>query len=321
MLWLTWRQHRIETLIMIVLLLLLAGITINTGLTIYALYDQMGITKCVSPSNSCYTAVANFNSQAAFKAFGGPTWYNLFITIPLALPLIAGIFIGVPVVARELEQGTYRLVWTQGVPWYRWFFTKISLLAVTIVGSFVILSVLLSWWSVPLSNAPGSVWQFYNIQGIVLPAYALFTFALGISAGVLVRRILPGMAIALVLFILLRIVIEVFLRPSFLPPLTYTYALSDTNAHTPAQAWVVQTSTLNRQGDVVPDTAPNVCENAGAGQDQYWHCLDDHGFRGRTTYQPIERFWLFQGIEGGIYVLLSGFLFFAAYWLIKRRIL
>jgi len=51
------------------------------------------------------------------------------LTIPLilplaSLPLFLGMFIGVPLVAGELEQGTHRLAWTQGITRERWIVSK-----------------------------------------------------------------------------------------------------------------------------------------------------------------------------------------------------
>src|SRR5262249_48023194 len=45
-----------------------------------------------------------------------------------SLPLLVGAFIGAPLVARELDQGTYLLAWTQGVPRQRWLLTKLAML-------------------------------------------------------------------------------------------------------------------------------------------------------------------------------------------------
>jgi len=38
----------------------------------------------------------------------------------VAVPGLIGIFWGAPLVARELETGTYRLAWTQSVTRKRW---------------------------------------------------------------------------------------------------------------------------------------------------------------------------------------------------------
>jgi hypothetical protein len=44
-----------------------------------------------------------------------------------------------------------------------------------------------------------------------------------------------------------------------------------------------------------------------------------HGYRGYLVYQPASRFWAFQGIETGIYVVLAAALLGVTFWVLKRR--
>jgi hypothetical protein len=44
-----------------------------------------------------------------------------------------------------------------------------------------------------------------------------------------------------------------------------------------------------------------------------------HGFRQVVTYQPANRFWTFQGIEFGIFMVLASALLAGAYFLVTRR--
>jgi hypothetical protein len=48
--------------------------------------------------------------------------------------------------------------------------------------------------------------------------------------------------------------------------------------------------------------------------------IDRLGYRQRATYQPLERFWLFQWIETGIYALLTVGLTVFSFWWIRRRL-
>ena len=47
--------------------------------------------------------------------------------------------------------------------------------------------------------------------------------------------------------------------------------------------------------------------------------LMQHGLRQLTTYQPINRFWPFQLIEGGWLLALSVVLIATTVWLVRRR--
>jgi len=44
-----------------------------------------------------------------------------------------------------------------------------------------------------------------------------------------------------------------------------------------------------------------------------------HGYRGYLTYQPASRFWAFQAIEAGIFMILAAALLGVTFWVVKRR--
>ena len=44
-----------------------------------------------------------------------------------------------------------------------------------------------------------------------------------------------------------------------------------------------------------------------------------HGYRGYLAYQPADRFWAFQGIETGIFLVLAAALLGVTFWVLKRR--
>src|SRR4029453_1954649 len=86
------------------------------------------------------------------------------------LPLLAGLFWGAPLVAREIEHGTHRLVWTQGVSRLRWAATKIGLVAVGVLGITAIYAGMLTWWITPVMRTSGQQFSyvFFDIHGIVV---------------------------------------------------------------------------------------------------------------------------------------------------------
>ena len=48
-------------------------------------------------------------------------------------------------------------------------------------------------------------------------------------------------------------------------------------------------------------------------------CLASHGFHQLATYQPDSRFWAFQGMEAGIFVVLALALVGFAWWWVRSR--
>ena len=112
-------------------------------------------------------------------------------------------FWGAPLVARELESGTYRLAWTQSVTRRRWLTIKVALVGVAALAVAGLASWLVSWWFAPLDaiNMNRFDPSVFGARGIVAIGYAGFAFALGVAAGALTRRTLPAMAATLVGFI------------------------------------------------------------------------------------------------------------------------
>ena len=66
-------------------------------------------------------------------------------------------------------------------------------------------------------------------------------------------------------------------------------------------------------GEPIPAVCEKVVQNPTA------PCMAAHGYRGYLTYQPASRFWAFQGIETGIFVVLAAVLLGVTFWVLKRR--
>ena len=131
---------------------------------------------------------------------------TLALALVLIVPVVIGMFWGAPLVARELETGTFRLAWTQSVTRLRWLLVKLGLvgLASAVVGG--LLSLMVSWWFSPIDKVSANRFSpaAFGMHGFVPAGYALFAFVLGATVGVLFRRTLPAMAVTLVGFIAAR---------------------------------------------------------------------------------------------------------------------
>src|SRR5262249_39924083 len=137
----------------------------------------------------CDALTSDFRNQ-----FGSASILLLGLTI---LPALAGMFLGAPLVAREVERGAHRLAWTQGISRPRWMLTQVGALVIGTAVLFGAFSVLLMWWRAPLDQVAGDRFaNGFDLEGAVPVAYALFALALGMAAGVLVRRTVPAMAAA-----------------------------------------------------------------------------------------------------------------------------
>ena len=68
------------------------------------------------------------------------------------VPLLTGMFWGGPLIAREVEQGTHRLAWTQSVSRSRWLVTKLGIFALGAAVVAAVLTQVMTWWLAPVEQ-------------------------------------------------------------------------------------------------------------------------------------------------------------------------
>jgi len=210
------------------------------------------------------------------------------IALVLVVPALIGMFWGAPLIAHELETGTFRLAWTQSVSRTRWLLVKVGLVGLASFLAAGLLGLMANWWASPLDAASPDRFGAGNfaVHGFVAGGYALFAFALGVTAGLILRRTLPAMAVTLGGFIAARFVVTDWVRAHYMSPVSFTQNLSATNtgfqlngpigSHATASvtaqapglpnAWVYGANIVNEAGQS-PTTAvmQQACPNLGAG--------------------------------------------------------
>jgi hypothetical protein len=217
MIWLTWRQFRSQAMVVFGVLAVVAVALALTGPTLVHVYDTTVATCAVHDDCSSVT-----------NAFTGSDRLLQQLSIVLVfVSALIGIFWGAPLVARELETGTYRLAWTQSVTRTRWVAVKLGVVGLTSVAVAGLLSLMVTWWSSPIDRATMNLYGTFDQRGVVPVGYAAFAFALGVTAGVLIRRMLPAMATTLVAYVVVRWAVSTWVRPHLVAPL---HSISRLNA-------------------------------------------------------------------------------------------
>ncbi|MBF9130627.1 ABC transporter permease subunit [Plantactinospora sp. S1510] len=323
MIWLTWRQHRKQALFALAGLAALAAFIVPTGLAMRDTFAELGLPDCVrtlgklGPENNeaCLTGYDQFISQ-----------YGAFLLVGilfLVLPLLVGLFWGAPLIAREVEQGTHRLVWTQGVSRHHWALVKFGLIGTGALIAAIGYGLGVGWWLGPLNQVgQGDRFDgfFFDMQGLVPVGYTLFAVALGVFAGTVWPRVLPAMAGTLVGFLGLRIGLAMLARPHYLPAETLTFPVMGTAVAPNATAgdWVIASGVRNAAGELVVDGGSIECPPNPTGPGANCGADLEAGTYNWQLYQPADRFWLFQGIETGIFVALAALLLYLAIRRIRR---
>lgn len=235
----------------------------------------------------------------------------------LPLPVLFGLFLGAPPLAREYESGTYRFTFTQGAGRTRWLVTKIGLLTLLTLGSTTAFTVLVMSWYAPLVPVDGRIGQgIQEIYGPVFVARAVFALALGVLAGAVLRRVVPAIGATLVAWTAVVIPSITVLRPHLLTPLTGIDLSGAPNGWIISDVWRSPTGAVLNTSQV----AEALYKASGAGYkfqaDQY---LFGQGYVRTVVYQPAGRFWALQCIEAGGLAVVSAGLLLAAVWFVRRR--
>src|SRR6202521_4120994 len=121
MIWLTWRQHRLEGLITALVVVVVAGLVGSLVVSAQPLLEQIRHLCPVVVDDSCGRALTAFDAR--YGMFRQPL--NLAFIV---CPVVLGLFIGALVLVREFEQGTGEMVWTQGNTRRKWPFVKLAIL-------------------------------------------------------------------------------------------------------------------------------------------------------------------------------------------------
>jgi hypothetical protein len=344
MIWLTFRQLRTQAAIAGAAVAAVAGYLVLLGLAMRNSHDT-DVAGCTG--DACEQLQRLFQDQYAPYVYltGG---------LLIAVPAILGMFWAAPLVAREFDTGTYRMVWTQSVSRPRWLAVKLAV--VTALGLAVtgLLSLLLTWSAEPFDDLAANRFGIlmFSSRDLVPFGYAAFALALGTTVGLLVRRTLPAVAVTLLVFAVLQVVTPLALRPQLMPPVTASVPVSEESlkgagiglrapgpdavtADTPvlvsgydiADAWMLdgESRVLDASGRPVDGLKARDCLSGhgrtpagGKGHDPAVTCLAAMNLHFDVSYQPADRYWRFQLIETGAYsglaLLLGGF----SLWRIRR---
>ena len=329
MAWITWRQHRTALIGVAALFVAIAvGISV-AGLQLHHAY---------AAAIACHPA-SSFVCNELVNSFDGTYEYLSNGVILQVVPALIGAFLGAPLLARELESGTFRFAWTQGIGRWRWTLANVVALGIVVTAASGAISVLFSWYyqpyfpaasqnlyvakELPIGASSPFAPGLFDLRGVTFGAWTLAAFAIGVLAGVLIRRVVPAIAATLVIYTGLAFAVGGFLRQHYLAPLA-TSALN-----IPSSAWVISQQWLTKSGGPASQSvlsqvlkrAPGHLFGKGGVPKSVtvWQYLAQHGYTLSTTYQPASRFWPFQWVEGGWLLALSVLLIAATVWLVRRR--
>jgi hypothetical protein len=136
MTWLAWRQLRTAAAVAALGVLGLLVALAITGPHLLNVYDTV-VVPCAAHGN-CSSVTAHFQGLDAQLR-------HLSSALMVLAPILFGIFLGAPLIARELEAGTYRLAWAQSVTRTRWIATRLTLVMLVTAVLTGLLSTAATW--------------------------------------------------------------------------------------------------------------------------------------------------------------------------------
>ena len=195
MLWVTWRQHRGLLTSVVGAFIVAVAAMLAYGLRIH--HDYAILSGCRPAASPGCQGLANY--------FNSTDWHlgNYLQVAVLAAPVLLSMFAGPPVVARDLENSTYRYAWTQGIGRVRWTVAKIAILGAAVTIAALVICQLFAWFFAPFLTTEKLTVQTPSVfvtQGVCYAAWTLTAFCLGAFFGTLVRRVLPAMALTPVVY-------------------------------------------------------------------------------------------------------------------------
>ncbi|MFH9297964.1 hypothetical protein [Streptomyces sp. NPDC017520] len=232
----------------------------------------------------------------------------------IVLPAVVGAFVAGPLIAREWENGTFRLSWTQSVSPVHWLIARLAASAVLVVPGAVALTAVLAWARPRTGTeypAAWFEWFTFMASGTVPVANTLFALALGAFLGLRLRRTVPAMAVSLFVSGLVTVAL-VMLRDSLWPVVRDTFA-PDGGYHWPDRAAVVEWGWVTKGGDVLP---ADLCTDSSLDHEV---CLSEQGVaNGYLDHHPASHYWPLQLVETGILLALAALAVFAAFRVLRR---
>jgi len=330
----TWLQRR-STLIglLVVFVACAVAIVVGQGST-HATYASFVANGCVQ--NRFHVPCGTFENWFADNT-------DLFSAMVIALhavPVVIGVFVGAPLLSRELESGTFRFTWTQGVGRSRAVVTTLVLLALFVTVATCVFGLLLNWFAHPFEVIGNeSQWQsgLFDTTGPMLAAWTLFGLALGTFLGALIGRTVAAMAstAAVVAGLLVASFVSLVARLEAIGALATTRLMPmglnvgqlnvpGSQFNGPVGSWLVRAWFTGPGGKRLDAAAANNVigrmyggpANGKVGPSRW---LSVHHYIYWVSYQPASRFWLFQVTAAAILIGMAVLLAFATVRLVRRR--
>ena len=307
MIWVAWRQQRPSTVAALALLAVAGPVLLLSGWQVTSFAHDSGLAACVASGADCQILAEAFANRY------GPILEPVSLFGAL-LPVALGVLFGGPLLAREFEQGTHRLAWTQSVTRSHWLGIRLTMATGVLVVVAAVAALLLSWWWGRFDQLGISSRAALERGGLVPVATAMLAFAIATAAGALIRRVVPALAVGLVAVLVVAAALSLAAQ-SWLPPrpLTITYPAGQPSPRAGLDDQVLSSGYRDRTGrDLSAQAVDRLCP--GSGGQAVDRCLTANGIQRVDRYQPAGRAWQLGLARSALYLVVAALFLVLAWW-------
>lgn len=189
----TFRIHRFEVRAILVATLL----SVAVSAIVVAWIQTSGYAGCLVSDGSVTVTCLDLETTGR--------WFNRVAIMSIALasffPFVAGLLLGTPVVAKEIDRGTARLAWSLSPSRTRWYVARLlpMLVAVAVAGMAIgIVADILIGVTSPGIDLANSFVALHG-RGVLIATSAILVGSAAVALGAILGRPTPTLLLALVL--------------------------------------------------------------------------------------------------------------------------
>ncbi|WP_112263258.1 ABC transporter permease [Lentzea terrae] len=326
MTWIVWRQQRPVLITLAAGLVVAAAAILLLRAGMVSDLQTRNIVDCVRDGT---LQACRGEGPRAFQK----SWYDLIHfaqLLVIVVPALVGLFIGAPLFAREFEQGTHVLAFTQSVSRTRWMATKFVVAALPALLFVAVLQLLVRSWvnaAGQLGPLAGGPYYFstFDAQGVSPIAYTLFAYTLGVFVGALFRRTLVAITLTLGVFVVTRGFLSTWRESTIEPVRVLSNELTDPYAGMGPGQVVKNTGFLDAKGAVVTDVnaaqakcVPNARIEVSV--EDRTACWQQNGLaRSFREVLPFEQATTVHLLEASIFAGLAVLFVLGSVWAVRRQ--
>ncbi|WP_181764287.1 ABC transporter permease [Streptomyces albidus (ex Kaewkla and Franco 2022)] len=304
LLWLTLRTHRAALWCWTILVAALVG-------WLMWLYGQGAEADRFAGYESCGTG-PGVPECPSFDYMGA---FDIGAAVIAWTPFAVAAYAGGVLVARDLENGTAALSWTQSVSPARWLTVRLAAASAVVLAGTLLLTTAIRWVWTSYDKSLVNPWYMsdvFHATGVVSLAYTVLAVAVGALAGLLAKRTLPAMGLAFGAFLPVYVAADMY--RARLWPTTHLSGLKASQV--PDDADQISLGLITDDGRRINELDCFDSETSA----RLERCLDHEG--GRDVFaqiHPASHYWPIQFVETGIVLALAAVVIWAAFRLLRQR--